>query len=84
MGSSDGLNTKYLYINKTNTTNIPMLNTANGAIQSTLTEAEFETVFIKGLDADSIFSIGTNIGGWLINYNVKVWLPEAMLGLILL
>lgn len=40
-----------------------MLKTAKGAIQSTLTEAEFETVFIEGLDADSIFSIGTNIGG---------------------
>ena len=43
--------------------NIPTLNTAKGATQPTFTEAEFDTVLIKGLDADSIFIIGTSIGG---------------------
>jgi len=43
--------------------NIITLNTAKGAIQLTLTEAELDTVFIEGFDADSSFIIGTSIGG---------------------
>jgi hypothetical protein len=43
--------------------NIPTLKITKGTIQPTLTEAELETVSIMGLDADSIFKIGTNIGG---------------------
>jgi len=40
-----------------------MLKIAKGTTQPTLTEDEFDTVYIEGLDADDTFNIGTNIGG---------------------
>ncbi len=59
-----------------------MLNTAKGAIHPTLTYDELEIVDILGLELDYNLRIGTSIGGWLINYRVKVWLPDDWAGLM--
>lgn len=67
MGSSEGLYTKYLYMSKTNTTSVTILNITNGTIHSTLTDADTDIVEIVGLVEDAIVSSGTSMGGKLIN-----------------
>ena len=83
-GSSEGLYVICLYIIKTKIMNKPTLNTMKGATHATLTYEEFEAVFMLGLEADDNDNIGTSIGGTLMKSNWKLWLPEALAGLILL
>lgn len=67
-----------------NTKNMQMLKIMKGTIQLTLTSEAFDTVLTAGVDAESNVRMGTNIGGTLMNYSWKLWLPDALAGLILL